>query len=665
MPTTSDSAAPAPLSRGKRLAFTAAMVLVPVALLGIAEGALRLAGYGRDYPLFVPYEAAPDYQFMNRDVSRRYFYSLQNAPTGLYDFFKRQKEPGTLRVFVMGESSAAGYPFYYGASFSRQLAQRLQQTFPERKVEIVNTAMAAIASYTLRDFTGEILAQQPDAVLIYTGHNEYYGALGVGSSESLGRVPGFVNLYLRLQRFRIVQALRGLITKIVAAGAPPPSPTGERSTLMERMVGEQTIPYGSALERAGERQFRVNMDAILARFQAAGVPVFVGTLASNQRGLPPFISAPATGDPAAWAARVSAAQALAAQDTAAAITALETLVQQDSVEAAARFALAGLLAARGDTARARDLFVSAKDRDQLRFRAPERLNAVLRAVAARHGATVVETRAALERASPRGIIGPEMMTEHLHPTPEGYFVIADAFYEALRAARFGGAYDHPVPAAEARAERLLTPVDSLVGVYRLLQLRAVWPFQPIGTVAPYLDTLQARTPVERIARDLFEARVAWPEANEAQRRYFLAQGDLHNALRVAFAAIQEYPFSDGTYLAAGSILLDQKRYAEALPYFEQAATLKPTSGAEGMIGAIYLAQERPKEALPHLERARSLDPRDLQVQYNLAGAYALTGRPREAEALARTILQRQPDHAGARQLLTQLAGSSSDTGSSR
>ena len=35
--------------------------------------------------------------------------------------------------------------------------------------------------------TGAAWSQEPDAVLIYAGHNEYYGALGVGSTESLGR----------------------------------------------------------------------------------------------------------------------------------------------------------------------------------------------------------------------------------------------------------------------------------------------------------------------------------------------------------------------------------------------------------------------------------------------------------------------------------------------
>ena len=58
------------------------------------------------------------------------------------------------------------------------LEERLQATFPGREIEVINTALTAVNSYTLLDQADEIAGQRPDAVLIYTGHNEYYGALG-------------------------------------------------------------------------------------------------------------------------------------------------------------------------------------------------------------------------------------------------------------------------------------------------------------------------------------------------------------------------------------------------------------------------------------------------------------------------------------------------------
>ena len=653
-PTTAPAQAPAapPLSRRKRAAFTAAMLALPLVLLGVAEGALRLAGYGGYEPLFVPVPGAPDYRYQNREVARRYFARQANVPTGLFDFFRAEKDSSVYRIVVMGESSAAGFPFYYGAAFSRQLQQRLQQTFPDRTIEVVNTALAAVSSYTLRDFAGEILDQKPDAVLVYAGHNEYYGALGVGSSESLGRTPGLVNLYLRLQRLRVVQALRAGIARVMAAGAPALD-TREGTTLMERMVGEQRIVYGSRLDRAGDRQLEANLGALLGRFREAGVPVYVGTLASNERDQPPFVSAAAQ-NPEAFAGRVRAAEALARTDSAGARRALEALVAEDSVDAASRYALARLVDAAGDARAARPLYLAAKDRDGLRFRAPERFNALLRRLARDHGATVVESQAALAAASPGGIIGHELMTEHLHPTPEGYFHLADAFYEALRATQAIGTWTAPVPAADARREMLLTPMDSLVGTYRLLQLKGSWPFQPVGVRATTLDTLRARTWLDSLALRLFRGDLAWNEANDLQRDGFAARGDLHRALQSTLAAIQEYPFADGPYLSAGTILIQQGRRPEALAYFEAAFDRTPSAVAEAMIGSLLLDRGDAAGARRRLESALRRDARNEQALYNLAGLDAQEGRPDAARARLRALLAVNPDRADARALLAQI-----------
>ena len=89
--------------------------------------------------------------------------------------------PETLRIIVQGGSTAAGWPYGFGASLAGMLQQRLQATLPRRNIEVITTAMTAVNSYTLMDFAEEIIAQQPDAVLIYAGHNEYLGVLGVGS----------------------------------------------------------------------------------------------------------------------------------------------------------------------------------------------------------------------------------------------------------------------------------------------------------------------------------------------------------------------------------------------------------------------------------------------------------------------------------------------------
>ncbi|GIV61575.1 tetratricopeptide repeat protein [Rhodocaloribacter litoris] len=645
------------LSPGKRHAFTALMLALPLLFFGLLEGTLRLAGYGSSYPLFVPVPGYEDYLYQNREVARRYFAREASLPTGISDAFKARKDSTAFRIFVQGGSSAAGYPYYYGGSFSRMLQQRLQQTFPDRPIEVVNTAMAAVNSYTLLDLAGEILARQPDAVLIYAGHNEYYGALGVGSAESLGRMRWLVNTYLRLQHLRVVQALRALLARAAGllSGRRAGSPPG--ATLMERMVREQIIPYGSALYRQGLEQFRGNLRDLLATYRAHGVPVFIGTVASNERAHRPFSSglAPKT-DTAAWQAHYREGQVhLRAGRFEAALAAFDAALRLDSLSADAFFDRARTLEAMGRHAEARAAYLAAKDRDRLRFRAPEAINQIIREEAARAGAVVVETQAALARAARNGIIGDDLMLEHLHPNVDGYFLIADAFYEALHQAGLIGPWHHTIPARVARAEVLLTPVDSLYGVYRVRQLTGSWPFRPPGTVDRSLDTLRATNPVEAIALALFRREINWMEAMNRLQAHYVEQGNLHGALRAALAVIQQYPFLPEAYATAGDLLVRQGRYDEALAYFEAAHERRPSAGVHYMIGTLRLVRGELDAAVEHLERGRALDPDNPLLLYQLARAYVARGRVPAARAVLEHLLARHPDHAAARTLLDGLS----------
>src|SRR5258705_2351581 len=111
------------------------------------------------------------------------------------------------------------------------LQQRLQRTFPGRRIEVVTTAMSAVSSYVLLDFSREILEREPDAVVIYAGHNEYAGILGVGSDLSFGRRRPVVLSFLALEDLRILQLARRAL-----AFFRPPGPGHASRTLMASNV---------------------------------------------------------------------------------------------------------------------------------------------------------------------------------------------------------------------------------------------------------------------------------------------------------------------------------------------------------------------------------------------------------------------------------------------
>jgi hypothetical protein len=370
------------MTRAKRWRFTAITIALPLLLLLVIEAGLRIAGYGADYRLFVPVLDHPDYLVSNVEIGKRYFGSGPFAPTPQLDFFRARKELGTFRIVFQGESSALGFPYTHGAAPSRMLEQRLQASFPGKNIEVINTALTAVNSYTLLDEANEIIAQHPDAVMIYTGHNEYYGAFGSASSGRFGGGRLLVKSYLAIRRLRLGQLLSNAVARLMSPKQLATDDSAPR-TVMQLMAGEQTVPFGSPQYRAGLEQFRANIRDLLSRYQSHGIPVFIGTVASNERDQAPFISGLSAGtDSLAWNALYrSAAAALSRGDSSGAQASLESAIAKDSTQAAAFYLLARIRDARGDFVRARVLYREAKDRDELRFRAPEAINDIIRSEA--------------------------------------------------------------------------------------------------------------------------------------------------------------------------------------------------------------------------------------------------------------------------------------------
>ncbi|MDE2826368.1 MAG: tetratricopeptide repeat protein [Bacteroidota bacterium] len=625
----------------KKRVFYALMWSIPVLFFVLAEGGLRVIGFGQDYPLFVPVEAAPDYLVMNREVAHRYFNQEVRVPTGLHDAFRAEKDSAVVRIFVQGGSSAAGYPYYYGGSFSRMLEQRLQQSWPARKVEVVNVAMAAVNSYTILDQIDGILAQSPDAVVIYAGHNEFYGALGVGSSQSLGRNRHAVNLYLRLQSWRILQLIRNGLSQVAQTLARDQNSS---STLMERMVRRQEIELDSDVYQAGMQQFRGNLRSILNRYKQHGIPVFIGTVASNERTHPPFQSGLMTStDPAQWDSAYDGA--LRSGSLPLSVERMREVIRLDSMAAQSWFALGTLLDRRGDYVQARQAYIMAKDLDQLRFRATEEVNQIIRTEANNSGAILVETQGSLRVHAGENIIGSDLMLEHLHPNLDGYFVLADAFYDVIYEYRIGGEHMNYIPREVARSEVLFTKVDSIFGELRLQKLLNSWPFQPLDTPpARILDTNRGSSIAEELAHALDDGEMTWFDATNQLRTHYAEQGAYHLALKASLALLQEYPYLPLPYAYAADILAAQGRLDEATDYYGAANDLEESAGIHFRLGILSQRKRQLDLAEEHFERAAILDPEVPEFQFQLARNHMLRGDWTGASEAVQELLKLNPNH---------------------
>lgn len=566
----------------------AIVLSLPVALPALSEVALRMAGYGHDLePLFIPSPQQSAYLQANPRAVTRFFVDPAQAPSVSIEtaYFRAQKAPGTLRVFVQGESSAAGFPYGLGAALAGVLDQRFERAFPSREIEVISTALSAVNSYALLDFADEIIAQQPDAVLVYVGHNEYLGILGVGSTLRVATTPPLTRSFLAARELRLFQ----LMARLLGYGASP-AVDGDPvvgDTLMERVAGERSIPLDSATFRAGLEQFDANLRRLLAKYRAAGIPVFVGTLVSNERDQVPLAVLSGADADSAGAAKTAYH---AAQDTEAA----------------------------GNYEAAREGYAWARDLDPLRFRAPSQFNATIAAAAEANDAALVDVHAAFVKASEHGLIGNALLLEHVHPNLDGYFLLADAFFDAMVAKGIPGPPEVELPDAEARADLPVSDVDRLFGEYKVQRIKSGWPFAPTWT-APQLRPPASEA--ERLAQDLYFERISWPEAQDQLRRHYQATGDRVGYARVTTILADAFPF-------AGQL------------QFQSAAAL--------------IQLERPADALRYSRRAVELEPRSVDALLVHAHGLLLTRRYAEGREYLGRVLEIEPGNATAREVLSQL-----------
>lgn len=588
--------------RSKRiLVFKTISFLIPFVLLLLLEVILRAVGYGYDPALFEEYAGDKNFLVMSPDASRRYFVNQKNATTGNRELFRKKKEANTFRVFILGESTTIGYPYFHNGSFHRWLQYRLTHTFPERNFEIINISLTAVNSYTVLGFAKEVVNYEPDAVLIYAGHNEYYGALGVGSTENLGGSPYLVNLIIYLRQFRIVQLMTNVYEKTAGfLQKAQPVPEGTR---MQQMVADQKIPYQSSLYKSGVEQFRSNMDETLNLFKKNHIPVFISNLVSNEKDLKPFVSFPVDSlkFPGFSQNYNLGIKAFNNNNKQAAYNYLKAANQIYNVNASCNYYLGKLAYDNGNFGQAKEYFSKARDLDGLRFRAPEEFNTILTRLCAKYPNTrLVDTKAAFEAVSPNGIIGENLILEHVHPDLKGYALMSDAFYKTLKNAQLIDTKNRQEIAFEDLLRLMpITTADSLSGVYKIAKLKNSWPF----TESMQAGTFTIGTFEEKLGYELANREIQWSDAMDGLYNHYSQNRDFKKALTVVETLILEYPSDPQLYLKSAMLCGELKDEKNALFYFQKAFSLAPSFDIARYLFVLHLKQDQPAKAIPYLDYA--------------------------------------------------------------
>jgi tetratricopeptide (TPR) repeat protein len=429
----------------------ATSVFVPLLLLGIAEGTLRLLGVG------FPTEVTVPCTMQGRPAScYNLFFPAPFFPPGMIKTpqayaIPNEKPQGTFRIFILGESAAMGDPDpAYG--FTRYLEVMLRERFPAMKFELANTGSVAINSHVLLPIAKGLAGQRPDVFIIYSGNNEVVGPFGPGTAlTSSGMSLPVIRASIFVRSTRIGQLLTKLGTQKREWGG------------MEMFLDKQ-VPARSPLMQRAYENFASNLRDTVAVARSSGARVIVATVATNLKDCAPFASLHRDdlGPDAlrSWSALVQQGSDLeSSRSYAEAVRTYLSAMAIDDQYAELEFRIARCLWMLGDYGPAREHFLRARDLDTLRFRADSRINDINRSAASpSSGVELLDADAIFAKESPHGIVGSELVYEHVHLTPEGNYLLARALFLQIAgrlAPETGQSLQEGDVPSQAECERLL------------------------------------------------------------------------------------------------------------------------------------------------------------------------------------------------------------------
>lgn len=656
------------LPRKKHIVFAVIVFLLPCVVLIALEVTLRLLEYGGNLSLVVRKSVAgKEYYAINRSVASRYFgNSGVIVPEPADDKFEIVKANSTKRIFCLGESTMAGFPYDFNATAPSLLRDRLQDMFPQYNIEVINVGLSAISSYVVVDFVKELLPYQPDLFIIYLGHNEFYGIYGVGSTQQTlgGRwVTQATIALLHYKTFLLMRDVVGWIQQKIRAKG-----TSGDATLMGQMVREQYIPYQSDLYHTAKEQYENNLRQIIQTSQASNVPLLFSALVSNLKDHPPFRSTfSATTTPEnkeRWQQAFNAGeQSLSNKEFTKAESLFKQCIALDSLQATAYYKLGVTKYEVGKYEQAKLYFARARDFDALRFKATDEFQNILKNTCASFGVPLARVDSAFEAHSPHAIIGRELMTEHLHPNIQGYSLMAKTFAEAMRENRLlmpesTWSQTKPRTDEEYYEASQVTAFDELVGTIKIDLLQHKWPFTE---ATGYRFVPHSKT--EEIVFKYVEGKTYWSEARYELSEYYAATKDFSRARKECLAVSKVIPYSYQPLLRVADYFRMEEKRDSAKVWYQRCIAAEDNPYARMKLAIVLLEEENPLHAAQQIEtgfqvaaqKGIKLSNEASASSYYLLGvAYAKMGKMQEARDNLQRSLAIMPNQPDTRELLQQI-----------
>jgi hypothetical protein len=337
--------------------------------------------------------------------------------------------PDEYRIVVLGGSSALGEPYRPWLSVGQIVAWQLGEKVKGRRFECEILAWLG-ESLEMQHHRLAGLRHRPDAVIIYSGHNEFAARFEEEREGWLDLEPRSWPLGLAYRATRL-SPFRRLVYEVISKNrldSPPPLSGHHQLIDPPQCSRSETAlivaDYGRRLE------------AIVDYCERMGALPIVIVPPANEAGYEPSRSTLPPGVPQSERRRLieefTTARAAESHDPEASAAAYEAIVARHPGFAEGHFRLGRLRERAGEKGAAAEHYLSALDLDGLPIRAPAALRSACISVAGRHPrAILIDGRRELMAVSPTGLLDDHVIQDTHHPTLVGYTALAGAVLREL------------------------------------------------------------------------------------------------------------------------------------------------------------------------------------------------------------------------------------------
>jgi len=644
------------ISTKKKFTFALVTFLIFLSVIVLTEVILEATAPAPENPLVteVSYDGIEWYQ-INRSYLKKYFSSGDRfIPEFKPALFRKVKTPKTFRIICLGESSMFGVPYQMTTTMPAMLRKQLRHLYPDREIEVINFGASAINSNVIADFAPELLQFNPDLVLIYTGHNEFYGPDGIGASWLEKQLPSLTAFKYASRDLRLMAAMRNVLRSAMQDNAPPSD-----FNLMKQVSRESHVDISSTDAVRVLKNFSRNLRAIVGTFSKKHIPVILSDITSNLL-FPPFAS-DSEGDTSAIASAIALAQQSSSPEEARQISSRFAPLMKIHPRQASLLYWRGMLEmGQGNNVAALPYLRSARDHDALAFRAPSATDDIIHSVAQDLHVPCLHADSLFTSTFIDPSSYAELFWEHLHPSPKGYYTLALLFLQEVTSRGLLGSTSVQTILPFDNDALSLCWLDLAFGDLSITNLTSKWPFHDYHVSPLVLNSEDEQ--LRSVVQDVYEQRMVWDAGCYKSASLFAKQHRYREAETTYEAVLEEYPYNFYAHYLLASLLNLKGNHSAAIEHYEQSIASNPRYPFPLLdLGLINVNMGKFDVAIQRFNAALAAIPAGdepalrANIQYGLAAAYANKKDFSSATQHINEALQIAPDYRDALMLRAQIA----------